>query len=142
MATLDSVDALPSAPGSDARAASSGSLALSATGPSVVASVADDDSWPIVEGMDREQALTTLTFHEPEIRRCMSRSPDFDPAMPSVALWIGMTVRGDGTVARLDTLEDGIHDEAITGCVEKILRKMHFRRKGGKEATVSMRWRF
>ncbi|MBI5535851.1 MAG: hypothetical protein HY898_24240 [Deltaproteobacteria bacterium] len=132
----------PAGSGSSAEDVPSGAVALSASGPSVVASVANDDSWPVVEGMARDSALDTLTFHEPEIRRCLSRSAEFDPGMPVAPLWITMTVRGDGTVVKLETLEDGVHDEAITGCVEKILRKMHFRRKGGKDATVSMRWRF
>ena len=141
-AVSSSADARVEATPVEASGEPASSVAIVASDPSVFASVAPDELWPVVEGMPRQATLDTLAFHEPEIRRCASQSSNVDPGMPVVSLWIRMTVRGDGTVAKLETLEDSVRDETATDCIDKVLRKMHFRRAGGKNATVSMRWRF
>jgi hypothetical protein len=112
----------------------------SASAPLAV-SVAPHD-WPEVTGMDRAAALKTLARHDEELRGCWPEPPEYDPEVARPSLLVRITVKGDGKVREVELVEDDIQEEAVTACMERVLRGVRFPRAGGKDATVSMLWKF
>ena len=109
---------------------------------SLAVSVEATHEWPEVEGLDRAAAAKTLASHDHAIRECWPAPPPLDSAVARPSLLVRMTVASGGKISELQIVESDIEDTGVTSCIEGVLRSLHFRRAPGKDATVSMLWKF
>lgn len=128
----------------EAAPASEASAAPSAAVPSasLAVSISPVHDWPEVTGLDRASAKATLDKHEAEVRKCYPEPPPEDPDVARPGIQVELTIKGDGTVEDVTVVEDDLGDEAVSACMDKVLRRMRFKRKPGEEATVNMLWTF
>jgi hypothetical protein len=126
-------DAAPRPEAAAASVAPSASLAVS---------ISPVHDWPEVEGMDRAAAKATLDHHEAAVRKCNKEPPSDDPEVARPGVQVQLTVKADGAVSEVAIVENDVADPDFPACLEKVLRKVQFRPKPGKEASVTMLWTF
>jgi hypothetical protein len=105
-------------------------------------SISPVHDWPEVTGMDRTAAKATLEQHELAIRKCNHEPPPEDEEVARPGVQVQLTIKADGTVGGVDIVENDVADPEFPACIEKVLRKIQFRPKPGKEASVTMLWTF
>lgn len=97
---------------------------------------------PEIEGMDPEETVEVLHKHDDAIRACGKPVASAESEVePAEGMRVRIQVRVDGTVQDVEILESDADDERVSACVQKVIRKIRFKRPG-QPATVVTAWSF
>ena len=97
---------------------------------------------PEIEGMDPEETVAVLHKHDDAVRACAKPAASAESEVePTGGMRVRIQVRVDGTVQDVEILESDADDERVSACVQKVIRKIRFKRPS-QPATIVTAWSF